>query len=309
MSEHETPIAAALPPVLLLVFNRPETTRRVFAELRAARPPRLYLAADGPRPHKPGEDALCLEVREIVRAVDWPCEVKTLFREENLGCRRAVAGAIDWLFEHEEAGVILEDDCLPAPDFLRYCAYALQRWRDEPRVMHVGGTALVDHHGPEAMLFSRLVPITGWATWRRAWRLFDPAMSRIGELDRMPLRDWYGRQAGNVRRAIRQIHDRQVNAWGARWVLTVMVHDGLSVLPRVNLISNIGYDPAATNTTFDSHLANLPTGRLPAVLDAPQVLANRQAYDEAYLAVLNRRTQLLRRAWRRLTQLLSARRP
>ena len=298
-----------VPAVLLLVFNRAEPTREVFARIRAARPARLYLAADGPRPHKPGEAERCLEVQEIVTTVDWPCDVKTLFRRQNLGCRDAVTGAISWFFEHEHEGIILEDDCVPAPDFFRFCAHALARWRDEPRVMHVGGTALVEYTGPEAMTFSRLVPIWGWATWRRAWRLYDPAMSRIDELRTLPLRDWYGDQARNVTRAIRQIHDENVDAWGARWVLSVLVCKGLSVLPRVNLVSNIGHGADATHTTVDSHVANLPVAALPQALTAPRALESRRNYDEAYLAVLNHRGQVLRRVWRRLGRALEGIRP
>src|SRR5262245_55441705 len=104
------------PPILLLVFNRPETTSRVFQAIRAVRPNKLYVAADGPRSDRAGEAERCVEVRRIATAVDWPCEMRTLFREENLGCRRAVSGAITWFFEQEEAGIILEDDCLPHPD-------------------------------------------------------------------------------------------------------------------------------------------------------------------------------------------------
>jgi hypothetical protein len=299
--------AATEPPaVLFLVFNRPDTTRRVFEQIRRARPPRLYVAADGPRPARAGEVALCERVRAIATGVDWPCQVHTLFRDENLGCRVAVSAAIGWFFEHEEEGIILEDDCLPAPDFFRYCAFALARWRHEPEVMHVGGTVYVDYTaGTESVVFSKLVPITGWATWRRAWRLYDPSMARINELGRLPLRQWYRSQAGNVRRAIRQIHERQINAWGARWVLTVLVNGGHTVLPRANLISNIGYEATGTNTTFDSHLANLPLGGLPVHLTAPHTIASFPLHDEALLRVLNRRTQLLRRAWRRLQQVLS----
>ncbi len=298
--------ATETPAVLFLVFNRPDTTRQVFEEIRRARPPRLYVAADGPRPQRSAEAALCQQVRAIATGVDWPCQVRTLFRAENLGCRKAVSGAIAWFFEQEEEGIILEDDCLPAPDFFRYCAFALQRWRHEPQVMHVGGTVYVDYTaGPESAVFSKLVPITGWATWRRAWQLYDPSMARINELDRLPLRQWYRSQARQVRRAIRQIHERQINAWGARWVLTVLVNGGHTVLPRSNLISNIGYDATGTNTTLDSHLARLPLGHLPAALTAPLTISNLPWFDEALLRVQNRRTQLLRRAWRRLTQMFS----
>ncbi len=114
--------------VLFLVFNRPDTTAQVFDAIRKARPPRLYVAADGPRANREGEAEKVAKVREIATAVDWPCEVRTLFRDANLGCKRAVSGALDWFFGEEEAGMVLEDDCLPHPDFFRFCDALLERY-------------------------------------------------------------------------------------------------------------------------------------------------------------------------------------
>src|SRR5689334_9315101 len=113
-----------LPPVLLLIFNRPDTTALVMEALRRARPSRVYVAADGPREGM-GEDERCERARRIATEVNWPCEIKTLFRKCNLGCGRALSGAIDWFFEHEEQGIILEDDCVPSQSFFPYCAELL----------------------------------------------------------------------------------------------------------------------------------------------------------------------------------------
>lgn len=287
-------------PVLFLVFNRPEPTLQVFEALRSARPPRLYIAADGPRAHKQGEAERCEQTRKIAEQVDWPCEVRTLFRQENLGCRRAVSGAISWFFEHEAEGIILEDDCLPEPDFFRFCDTALAHWRDEPRVMHIGGHVLIDGPGPEDLLHSRLVPIWGWATWRRAWQQFDSEMTQLPRLGELPLSSWYGSQHRNVRKAIEHIHHGKVDAWGARWVLTVMAAEAFSVLPRTNLISNIGFGADATHTTVDSHVANLPTHPLPATLTLPTELRSSPAYDKAYLRVGNNQMARAMRVLRRL---------
>src|SRR5262249_28027120 len=131
-------------PVLFLVFNRPETTARVMEAIRAVCPKRLYVAADGPRKGKSGEADRCAEARRIATRVDWPCQVRTLFREGNLGCRDAVSGAITWFFECESEGIILEDDCLPSIDFFRYCAELLERYRDDERVMAICGSAYAD---------------------------------------------------------------------------------------------------------------------------------------------------------------------
>ena len=273
--------------VLFLVFNRPEPTQRVFDAIRAQRPARLYVAADGPRAHKEGEAGRCEEVRRICSQVDWPCEVKTLFRSENLGCRRAVSGAITWFFEHEEEGIIIEDDCLPGPDFFRFCDAALARWRDDPRVMHIGGHTLLNAQVKESALFTRHVSIWGWATWRRAWQQYDHEMLLLPRLAQLPLRQWFGGQHGAVRRAIEGIYRNNVDAWGARWFLSVLARDGFSVLPKVNLISNIGFGPDATHTNVVSHTANLPIHPLPEHIELPVEVKTHPDFDQRYMAAQN----------------------
>lgn len=295
------------PPVLFLVFNRPEPTFRVFEAIRKARPEKLYVAADGPRSNRPGEAEYCTQARRVVERVDWPCQVRTLFREQNVGCRRAVSEAITWFFESEEEGIILEDDCLPAPDFFHFCSEALGVYRSEPQVMHVGGHVLLEAPDKEDLFFSHLVPIWGWATWRRAWNTFDTEMSRIDELEQLPLNEWFGSQASNVRKAIRRIHDDKVDAWGARWALSVLVNDGLSVLPRSNLISNVGFGKDATHTKVDSHLANLPLGGLSEALARKPDLSADPSYDEAYLRIMNRKSNLGKRLVNKVQELLARR--
>jgi len=289
--------------VLFLIFNRPEPTTTVFEAIRRARPPRLYIAADAPRSHKAGEAELCARSRQIVTNVDWPCEVRSLLRDENLGCRRAVSSAISWFFEHEEQGIILEDDCLPAPDFFRFCDQALARWKDDERVMHVGGSVLLErsHRRPA---FSRLIPIWGWATWRRAWRLYDSEMEQFEKLQRLPLQQWYGSQHRNVIRAIKQIKDGNVDAWGARWVLSVLARSGFSLLPPVNLISNIGFGAGATHTKVVTHLSNVAVGRLVDHIPDPPGDNADPAYDEAYLKILNKNSNLMLRAMKKLVRAL-----
>lgn len=165
--------------VLFLVFNRPEPTARVFEAIRYARPPRLYVAADGPRVQREGEGELVRRVRQIATTVDWPCSVYTLFREHNLGCKRAVSEAISWFFENEEQGIILEDDCLPNPDFFSFCDVLLERYKDDPRVWMITGNNFQDgqKRGNGSYYFSRYSHIWGWATWRRAWRCYDRDLS------------------------------------------------------------------------------------------------------------------------------------
>jgi hypothetical protein len=252
------------PPVLFLVFNRPDTTARVMNAIRAARPPRLYIAADGPRADRPTEEQLCQEVRQIATKVDWPCKVETLFNKTNLGCGTAVSSAIDWFFELEDEGIILEDDCVPSMDFFAFCKDLLDRYRDDQRVMAICGSCYADAE-PDfgvSYYFSYYADIWGWATWRRAWRLYDrdlsrwPAFSARGGLktlaDAKPWREEYWAEKFEATRA------GHIDTWDYQWIFTVIEHNGFACYPVRNLVSNIGYRPDATHTTIPEDSNDLP---------------------------------------------------
>lgn len=240
--------------VLFLVFNRPDVTAQVFAAIKQARPPRLYLAADGPRQNRPGEAEKCAEVRTIVSGVDWPCEVKTLFREENLGCKRAVSSAIDWFFEQEEEGIILEDDCLPAQSFFWFCGELLEKYRHETQVAMVAGTNMVSgemEYEDCSYLFSRLVQIWGWATWRRVWQLYDVEISGLNNFIEC---DGFGNLGLNKRIVdyvlpnYHAVAAGQIDTWDIQWSYAVLSRGLLVAVPNVNLVINIGFSAAATHT-------------------------------------------------------------
>jgi hypothetical protein len=252
-------------PVLFLVFNRPETTRRVFEAIRLARPPRLYVAGDGPRPARDGEQEKVDEAQCIATAVDWDCEVQTLFRDRNLGCRRAVSGALDWFFEREPEGIVLEDDCLPSASFFPYCDELLARYRDDQRVMAISGNNFQRgrRRTDDSYYFSRYPHCWGWASWRRAWRLYDrdlalwPEFSRRGYLEDISsgnrLFVSYWTAIFNASR-----HD-EVDSWAYRWTFSCWANGGLTCLPRSNLVTNIGFGDDATHTTRGSgRLDQLP---------------------------------------------------
>ncbi len=262
-------------PVLFLVFNRPETTRRVFQTIREVRPPRLYVSADGPRPSREGEAALCEEVRKIATAVDWPCEVKTLFRDRNLGCRRGVSEGITWFFQNEEEGIIMEDDILPVPSFFNYCDELLHRYRNDERIATVCGTNLVPMpHAPEMSYhFSRYSSVWGWASWRRVWQLYDVEMKAWPK--------W--RDEGGLARVVD--HDRgleayfandfdltfegKIDTWDYQLRFMCFQLGLLNAVPRCNQILNIGI---AINGTHSSAGAPVPSYILnspPQVLDFP----------------------------------------
>lgn len=229
-------------PVLFIIFNRPDTTYKVFSSILQAQPKQLFIAADGPREDKIGEQQNCQQTRDIVKQVDWDCEIRTLFQEKNLGCGRgpvsAPATAISWFFDNVEEGIILEDDCLPHPDFFVFCEQLLDYYRNNERIMIVSGNNFQygRKRGKASYYFSHYRggpnPIWGWATWRRAWKHYD-----------------YESLPEEARKCI----------WDTQWMMLIRKHSGLLILPNVNLVSNIGFGPDATHTQSIHRYANWPT--------------------------------------------------
>ncbi len=251
-------------PVLFLIFNRPDTTQQVFDAIRSAQPPRLYVAADGPREGRAGESERCNTVREIATQVDWPCEVKTLFRDTNRGCRLAVSGAIDWFFENEEEGIILEDDCLPHPTWFRFAEELLENYRHDERIMcisaqHFHGKAYRPEH---SYFFSRYNHCWGWASWKRAWAYYDHEMDLWPELKDTPWLFYLGIGSKsfqvNWTRIFDMAYKNEVDTWDYRWTFSCWTQSGMTILPSSNLVTNIGFGEDATHTTGTSPLAGLP---------------------------------------------------
>jgi hypothetical protein len=242
-------------PVVFLVFNRPEPTARVFARIRDARPAKLFVVADGPRPDHIGDAEKCRRVRELIaEGIDWPCEVVRDYAEKNLGSGRRVASGITKAFEAVEEAVILEDDCLPDPSFFPFCAELLARYRNEPRVGLIGGAPHVDNvvRGGESYFFCRYGYTWGWATWRRAWARFDYSMRTWAAW-----RDSGGLQELFPRSAVRKFWSRAWehaasnpdDIWDYQWVYCYMRAGMLGLLPRTALVENIGFGAEATHTT------------------------------------------------------------
>jgi hypothetical protein len=270
--------------VLFLVFNRPDTTAQVFEAIRQAKPPRLYVAADGPRANRPGEAEKIVKVREIATSVDWPCEVKTLFREENLGCKYAVSGGITWFFEHEKQGIILEDDCLPHPEFFHFCESLLNRYSVDNRVWVITGDNFQDgiQRGEGSYYFSRYNHVWGWASWRRAWRNADMDIRFWPEWKRSAT--WKGFWDDPVARIywegiFDRMHRAEIDSWDYPWTASVWHLGGLTATPNVNLVSNIGFGPDSTHTaSTDSPFAAMVTVSFGAI-DHPARIAQDAAAD------------------------------
>ncbi|NDK55857.1 nucleotide-diphospho-sugar transferase [Pontibacter fetidus] len=247
-------------PVLLIIFNRAHTTQKVFDRIRQVKPTKLYVAADGPRPHVPSDIEKCAETRRIVEQVDWDCEVKTLFREENLRCGVAPAQAITWFFENEEAGIILEDDCVPSKSFFWFCQELLQKYKNDTRVMHISGNNYLNgwrRDSDYSYYFSNKVSSWGWATWRRAWQLYDFNITTYPELKRKGYLDDIFLNKFEKAYRLSKVDDTYLNiekgdVWDYQWDFTVYSNSGLCIVPEVNLVRNIGFGEDATHT-FNQH--------------------------------------------------------
>jgi len=246
-------------PILFLIFNRPDTTKGVFEAIRKAKPPKLFVAADGPRPDKPSEWEKCQKVREIATAVDWDCEVKTLFRDSNLGCKVGVSRAIDWFFQHVEEGIILEDDCLPDQSFFSFCQELLEYYRNDTRIMHISGNNFQSGQtrGCGSYYFSKYAHIWGWATWRRAWLFYDLAIKTLPKfIQQRGIESVF--QNAKVQKYwfnnLLAVFNGKKDTWDYQWNYSIWSQNGLCILPNANLVTNIGFGAGATHTKDE----NLP---------------------------------------------------
>lgn len=265
-------------PVLFLIFNRPDTTARVFQRIREIKPRHLFISADGPRAHKIHEKELCDAARKVVANVDWECDVKTNFREENAGCKISVSSGITWFFKNVEEGIILEDDCLPEISFFYFCETLLAYYRDDERIMHIGGANFQDGNtrGNGSYYFSNINHIWGWATWKRAWGKYDVGVSSYPELlrqDMLPHLFTNPKMEKFWEKRFELAYNGKIDTWDIQWQYTMSVNHGLAVIPNQNLVANIGFDAAATHTTdkFNT-LANIPTSAIDSIVHPSQII-------------------------------------
>jgi len=300
-------------PVVLLVFNRPAQTARVFAAIREARPVQLLIIADGPREGHPDDGALCAEVRRIIAQVDWPCEVVKNYSDVNLGCKYRPITGLDWAFGLIDEAIILEDDCLPDPSFFRFCQELLQFYRDDERVMMICGTnwlGTFKAERPQSYSFTHYDCVWGWASWRRAWRLNDGDLSLWGDQAvkdrvRSTLRSdaYYRLRAATFD----QVWQNKVVTWDYQWGCSRLINGGLAIVPSINLVANIGYGANATHTiVLDEELASIATGRAAFPLVHPDATEPDLEYDLRVVDMMRRKKSLVARVVR-LWQLIGMR--
>lgn len=256
-------------PILFCIFNRPDPTQEVFNQIKKIKPAKIYISADGPRVNKIGEKESCLKTREIIKQIDWNCEIHTRLLEENHGCGNAISSAITWMFESEDMGIILEDDCVPSLDFFQYCRYMLGKYKDVENIYAVCGEGPLCYSDGEVnsdYYFTRFFGCWGWATWKRAWKIFDINITLDKKWQSNFINDKYYRQMHEYQEFLLYSVDKikyeikndiKPNAWAAAWSLSIIKSDGLCIKPLKNLVTNIGDVGAHIDRTTASGWNNL----------------------------------------------------
>jgi hypothetical protein len=288
-------------PVAFIIFNRPDTTAKVFNEIAKARPPILLVVADGPRDNRVGEAERVAATRAIIEKVDWPCEVLCNFSDINLGCKARVASGLDWVFAQVPEAIILEDDCLPDPSFFRFCQELLEYYRQDKRVGMISGDNFQFERWRtlDSYYFSKYFHIWGWATWRDRWQeTYDvsmtgwPVMREEGRLKEL----LGSRKEAKFWTAIfNKVYSGKIDTWDYQWAYANWVNNRVGILPTVNLISNIGFGSDATHTVRASDLANLPTKSLRFPLHHPSELIKNSKADE-----FTRNNWFIRPLWKKI---------
>ncbi len=271
-------------PILLIGFIRPDLIKRVFAQIRLVRPIKLYLAVDGARNET--ENSKVNEVRKIVKEIDWDCEVKTLFADKNHGSKLGPVKAMNWFFENEEMGIILEDDILVSKSFFYYCKELLNKYRNNPKIGSISGNNFSEVSDINySYMFSKYSQTWGWATWRRVWKKYD-----IG------IKDWPKRKKSGWLKSVlptysslfywKLIFDAVYkgeikSAWDYQWTYMGWVNKLLTIIPKKNLATNIGIGlPGATHTKMKGKLYKYPKYNIDLPLKHPQHIELNKILDK-----------------------------
>ena len=252
-------------PVVLIIFKRPDTTRKVFEVIREAKPEKLFVIADGPRSSKPDESSKCAEARAVIDSVDWNCEVHKDYSDIHLGCAKRVSSGLDWVFSLEEEVIILEDDCLPDPTFFGFCEENLEKYRNDCRIMSITGQNVQfgQKRGGYSYYFSHFMYCWGWASWKRAWNYFDFDLSLWPQVKRDNVLNLMFDSEDAAKTWEEQLENTllgNIDTWDYRWSLSCLLQNGLHIVPNHNLVSNIGFGLDSTNTHSSTNvLANIPS--------------------------------------------------
>lgn len=273
-------------PVLLIAFNRPDITEKVFQQIRKARPKKLFFAVDGPREGNKKDLVNVKKVRKIINGVDWKCDVKKLFRKKNIGCRKAESSAMDWFFRYVEEGILFEDDCLPTQDFFVFCEELLEKYRDDERIMHISGNNFLKGWKRDnySYYFSKYPFSWGWATWRRAWKKYDVDVKLYPKIkNKEYIKDIFNSSIEiSSAKSVLEAAYNGWDTWDYQWFFALLVNEGLAIIPNKNLVRNIGFREDSTHTKeIDYHLS-IGLDKMEFPLKHPPFIIRDRKSDEKY---------------------------
>lgn len=252
--------------ILFLIFKREDTTKRVFERIRQAQPPKLYIAADGPRNDRLDETIKCEATRKVVEYIDWPCEVHRLYQDQNMGCGKGVSTAITWFFDHEEQGIIIEDDILPHLDFFSYCDEMLERYKNDVRIQLIAGFSSFyqGYKSDVSYYLSSHLEIWGWASWKRVWDTYEYDLKKLDSttykekvMKRLPRKN-----AKYFIKLFEQMRWNPIDTWDNQFAINQFMYDRYTIYPYINMVENIGFgsqDAAHTisqNSMITNHKSN-----------------------------------------------------
>jgi len=275
-------------PLLFIIYNKPEETEKVFKIIQKVKPKKIYIAADGPSQNATKSELEKIsQTRSIVKKINWKCSVKTLFREQNLGCKLGVTQAITWFFQNESEGIILEDDCLPNIYFFEYCDKLLDKYKHNTRISSISGSnpyeGGINIH--DSYLFSSHSQIWGWATWKRVWDLYDVNMKdwkNVKDSGEFCTKFYSERAYTYWKNLFQKCFEGKIDTWDYQFFFCQLKNNLLTIVPSKNLVSNIGFGKNATHTKFDIHsIANLPTRKLHTPYIHPSKIEVNTEYDTA----------------------------
>jgi hypothetical protein len=274
-------------PVLFIIYNRPDLTFKVFEAIQKVKPSRLYITADGPNTLKKDDEALCSQSRSVINRIDWDCALKVQMKKNNIGCKLHLSNAINWFFNNEEEGIILEDDTLPNESFFHYCAELLNYYRNDCTIGHIGGN-FFNKDFPVldgSYYYSKYPHVWGWATWRRAWKLYDVAVSTFpNTLINDSFNKYFnsGFEKYTFYNKFNQVYLNKKDTWYEQWLYTLWYNDMYSITPKFNLVSNLDFDKGTAHIKWRKNFANIPTRKLTAishpVIKEPDFIADKLSY-------------------------------
>lgn len=274
-------------PVAFIIFNRPDTTKEVFEQIRNAKPEKLYLISDAPRAGREDDIDRVAKTRQYVEThIDWDCEVHKNYAEANMGCRDRVSSGITWVLSQEERTIILEDDVVPAPKFFRFCQEMLDEYENNSRVMMVSGTNLLKNYEMKTpYTFSCFSSIWGWATWRRAWEKYDvdiadwPELKKAGTMKKVQ----NGLAYIFLKRNMESVYTKKKDTWDIQWDYCRHKYRGLGIVPRENLICNIGFDREDATHTTEGSTEDFSYGDMKFPIEKKIPVKRDVEYDKAYI--------------------------